>query len=488
MELKKILMGLEGLKSKGNLDIEVNAVKSDSREIQENDMFVCIRGFKTDGHNYIDSVVEKGAKIIMIEEGYDIKTLKLPEDVTLIVSPNTRYSLAICSANFHKNPSEKVKLIGITGTKGKTTTSYMIKKILEEAGKKVGLIGTIANYIGNEKISDSSMTTPESTQLQELLSRMVKENVDIVIMEVSSQSLKLDRVAGCKFDIGIFTNFSRDHIGEGEHESVEEYFNSKKKLFQMCEKAFINTDDLYGNILIPSVECPVTTYGIDNSPEVCAKDIIINKEYVDFRLKINNVQERVRINIPGRFTVYNTLAAILVSLQLEANAEHIKKALENIQIPGRSELVPNDKGITIMIDYAHTPDSLQNILKATKVYTKGRIITVFGCGGNRDRAKRAEMGKVSGNFAGFTIITSDNPRKENPQEIINDIEEGIKSVTDKYICIVDRTEAIKHALDMVRKDDIVILAGKGHETYQILNNETIEYDERLIVKQILDGE
>ena len=488
MELKKILSGLEGLKAKGNLELDIKSIESDSRKIGKNSMFVAIKGFDTDGHEYInDAIKKKGAVAIMVEEGTDLKKLKIPEDVTVIVAPNTRYSLAISASNFYKNPSKKFKIIGVTGTKGKTTTTFMIKSILEKQGKKVGLIGTIAKYIGDKKIEDSERTTPDSLELQKLFYDMAKEKVDVVVMEVSSQSLKLDRVAGLEFEIGIFTNFLRDHISPKEHPDMEDYFASKVKMFNMCKKAYINADDVQIQKLKKmDLPCELKTYGIDNPCNVLAKDITVTSASVDFKIRIGEKNERVKAGIPGRFSVYNSLAAISVATELGCNAETIKEALLEVRVPGRSELVENKKELTIMIDYAHSPESLESILTAVKAYTRGRLISVFGCGGDRDSTKRPIMGEISGRIADFTVITSDNPRTENPDEIIKSIEKGMKKAKGKYVCIENRREAIKHAIKMANKTDVIVLAGKGHEPYQEINGVKHDFDERVIVKEIIE--
>ena len=489
MELKSILSGLEGLKVRGNLDVNVKAIKNNSKTVEENDMFVAIKGFDDDGHKHIKEAIENGAKVILAEEDKIDKNIikEIPEDVVLILTKDTRYALAIVACNFYKNPSKKMKLIGVTGTKGKTTTTYMIRDILEKHGIKVGLIGTVASYVGDRKIADNENTTPESLKLQEIFSKMLEEKCEAVVMEVSSQSLKLERVAGCDFDIGVFTNFAEDHISSKEHPDMEDYFNSKVKLFKMCKKGFINADDVY-SIMLPKLvpECQFTSYGIDNHCDLLAKDITVTNQYADFKVKIGDKNERVKVSIPGRFSVYNSLAAIAVAMQFGCNSEEIKGALENIRVPGRSELVDNKLGLTIMIDYAHTPESLEKILSAVKIYTKGRVISVFGCGGDRDKNKRPMMGEVSGRVADYTIITSDNPRTENPEEIVKDIEEGIKKTNGKYECIVDRKEAIRKAIKMANKRDMIVLAGKGHEQYQEINKERYPFDESEIVNNIIE--
>lgn len=486
MELKKCLVGLEGLKVKGDLSLEITGIEKNSKEVKKGYLFVAIKGFSVDGHKYIENAIENGANSIMVEEGCDLKSISIPNDVTIIMAKDTREGLAIVSSNFYGNPSAKFKLIGVTGTKGKTTTTFMIKEILEKAGKKVGLIGTIATYINGKKIQDSDRTTPESLELQKLFSQMVDEGVEAVVMEVSSQSLKLHRVDGCYFDYVLFTNFSEDHISEKEHPDMEDYFQSKLKLFKMCKTGIVNADDLHG-AKIPGLfpDSNITTYGIDNFANVLAKDITITNSYVDFKVKITERNERVKTCIPGRFSVYNSLAAICVAQKFGIDPEIIKEALLEVRVPGRSELVNNKKELTIMIDYAHSPESLENILQAVKSYTRGNVISVFGCGGDRDSGKRPIMGEISGRIADYTIITSDNPRTEDPEKIVSQIEEGMKKTKGKYEVIVDRTEAIKKAIQLATKRDIIVLAGKGHEPYQEINGEKYPFDERIIVNDII---
>ncbi len=488
MELKNILMGIEGLKAKGNLELDVKNIASDSREIKEGDLFIAIKGFDTDGHSFINQAVKAGAKAVLVNEDMVKSVIKdIPENVTLIAAPDTRVAMSKCACNFYDNPSRKFQLIGVTGTKGKTTTTFMIKQILEKQGIKTGLIGTIATYIGDKKLEDSDRTTPDSLKLQSFFAKMVEEKCGAVVMEVSSQSLKLHRVDGCDFNIGVFTNFSEDHISEKEHPNMEDYFNSKAMLFKMCPCGFINVDD-YNVIKLPKMvpNCDIKTYGIDNECTTLAKDITITNSYVDFRVKINGKNERVKTFIPGRFSVYNSLAAICVAEKLGCDTQNIKTALEEVRVPGRSELVDNKLDLTIMIDYAHSPESLQSILQAVKAYTRGRVISVFGCGGDRDSGKRPIMGEISGKIANYTIITSDNPRTENPETIVKQIEEGIKKTKGKYECIVDRRTAMKKAIEMAGKNDIVVLAGKGHETYQEINHVKNPFDERQIIKEIVE--
>jgi len=488
MKLEKILQGLTDLKLRGDLNTEISGIESNSKNVKPGFLFIAIKGFSVDGHKYIESAIENGATAVMVQEGCDLKALKIPNDITIVMAKDTRYALAICSANFYGNPSRKFKLIGVTGTKGKTTTTFMIKEILEKAGKNVGLVGTIATYINGKMLKESDRTTPESLELQQIFSQMVEEKVEYVVMEVSSQSLKLHRVAGCDFDVVLFTNFSEDHISEKEHPDMQDYFNSKMMLFKMCKTGFVNADDLYG-AKIPKLfpESDITTYGIDNSAKIMARDITITNSFVDFKAKLGERNDRVKVGIPGRFSVYNSLAAICVAKKFGIAPEIIKEALLDVRVPGRSELVKNKLDLPIMIDYAHSPESLENILQAVKGYTRGNVISVFGCGGDRDSGKRPMMGEISGKIADYTIITSDNPRTENPEEIVKQIEAGIKKTNGKYKVIVDRTEAIKEAIKMAHKNDLIVLAGKGHEPYQEINGVKYPFDERIIVNEIIDG-
>ncbi|MBO4815714.1 MAG: UDP-N-acetylmuramoyl-L-alanyl-D-glutamate--2,6-diaminopimelate ligase [Clostridia bacterium] len=487
MELKRILEGIEGLKASGNLDIEIEGIERNSKNIKKGYMFVAISGFSSDGHDYIKNAIDNGAIVIVAENTKKVNLKNIPNNVTLIIAKNTREFLALSSCNFYNNPSKKFKLIGITGTKGKTTTTFMIKEILEKAGKRVGLIGTVATYINGNKIEDSDRTTPESIELQKLFNQMVKEKVEYVVMEVSSQSLKLHRVDGSEFDLVAFTNFSEDHISEKEHPNMQDYFESKLKLFNMCKTGFVNIDDLHGN-KIPQMfpDNEITGYGIDNYGNFLAKDITITNSYVDFKVKITDRNERVKVDIPGRFTVYNALCAICICKKIGIDSEIIKTALEKVKVPGRSEMVDNKLEIPIMIDYAHSPESLENILRAVKSYTRGRVISVFGCGGDRDSRKRPIMGEISGKIADYTIITSDNPRTENPEKIVQQIENGISKTKGKYETIVDRKKAIEKAIKMANKNDIIVLAGKGHEPYQEINGVKYPFDERIIVTEIIN--
>jgi len=487
MELKKILNGIENYKAKGNVEIDVLSIEDNSKNVKPGSLFVAVKGFDFDGHDFVQDAISNGATAVILDMNADLKKIKIPEDVTVVIVENSRIALAIVACNFYGNSSKKFTLIGVTGTKGKTTTCYMIKSILEKAGKKVGLIGTIENLIGDKSLGESSRTTPGSVELQKMFYQMAKEKCDVVVMEVSSQSLKFNRVLGSYFDIGVFTNFSEDHISEKEHPDMEDYFKSKEKLFAMCPKGYVNADDFKTWILEKdSPKCEFKTYGIDNNCDLLAKDVTITNVGADFRVKIGNKNERVKVNIPGRFSIYNSLAAISVTEKLGASVENIKEALAEITVPGRSELVSNNGDYPIMIDYAHTANSLSNILTAVKSYTRGKVICVFGCGGDRDKEKRPAMGEVAGKIADYSIVTTDNPRTEKPEAIVKEIEAGISKTKGKYEVIVDRKEAIKKAISMMNKKDIVVICGKGHEKYQEINKEKLPFDEREIVKGILE--
>ena len=487
MQLNKILNGIENYKSKGDIEIDILSVEDNSKNVKPGGLFVAIQGYDFDGHDFVSEAISNGAIAVVLDMRADLKKIKMPENITVVIVEDTRIALAVCACNFYGNPSKKFKLIGVTGTKGKTTTTYMIKSILEKSGKKVGLIGTIENFIGDKSLGESSRTTPGSIELQRMFHQMAEEKCDVVVMEVSSQSLKLNRVLGSYFDIGVFTNFSGDHISEKEHPDMEDYFKSKEKLFAMCPKGFVNADDFKTWILEKdSPKCEFKSYGIDNSCDLLAKDVTITNISVDYKVKIGTKNERIKVNIPGRFSVYNSLAAISVAEEFGVSTEDIKEALLNITVPGRSELVVSSDDYPIMIDYAHTVDSLSNILKAVKTYTRGKVICVFGCGGDRDREKRPLMGEVAGKIADYSIVTTDNPRTEKPEDIIKEIEAGISKTKGKYEVIVDRKEAIKKAIKMMNKKDIVVICGKGHEKYQEINKEKIPFDEREIIKEILE--
>lgn len=480
MLLRNLIQGLEFDYSKGNLDVEINSIAYDSRKVKNGSLFVCIEGFKTDGHKYIQAAIENGARSVLVQ-----KDVSVPENVAVIRYRNTRYALAYISEAFFNHPSKKFKLLGITGTKGKTTTTFMIKSVLENYQKKVGLIGTIMNCIG-DTIFPAERTTPESYDLQALFSDMAEKGADSVVMEVSSQGLELHRVSCSDFDIGVFTNLSKDHIGPNEHASMEDYFNAKLKLFKMCKKGLVNIDSEYSPQVIKHSSCEMYTYGIDKDADIKAVDIIKHPGSVEFKVITPWFNGDIKVNIPGKFSVYNALATIGSCGLLGIPFDAISSGLQNVSVPGRAEVTYTSKDFTVIIDYAHSPDSMENILSTVKGFCKGRLVCLFGCGGDRDKTKRPIMGQISGNISDFTIITTDNPRTEDPLTIVEEIEEGIKKTGAEYITIIDRREAIKYAILNAKPEDVIVLAGKGHETYQIFKDKTIHFDEREVVREIID--
>ena len=484
MNLKSILRGIDYKVIQGEVDVDINKINYDSRKVENLDIFVCIKGYATDGHKYIDKAIENGAKVIVIQDSVEIKD----KNISVIKCVDTRKALALMGSNYYDNPSSKMKIIGITGTNGKTTTAFMIKEILEANNKKVGLIGTIANFIGNEKIH-TERTTPESLELQELFSEMVDKGVEYCVMEVSSHSLELDRVYGVKFEIGIFTNLTRDHLDF--HKTFENYYKAKFKLFERCRIKVINIDDNYGKQVINDLNDlkadKVYSFSVKEHSNFEAFDEEMGSREIKFKLNLEK-NEQFILNIPGEYNIYNALGAIVACFKLGIPVEAIKNGIEKVVVPGRCERVANEYKLPyeIIIDYAHTPDGLDNILKTAKAFTRGKLISLFGCGGDRDKVKRPQMGKISIDLADITIITSDNPRSEEPMAIIKDIEVGLNK--DKYIVIENRKEAIKKAINIANEGDVIVIAGKGHETYQILKNETIHFDEREVVKEILNAQ
>ncbi len=478
MILKDLFLNIEHKIIKGTDDIEINNIQFDSKKIEEGDVFVAIKGYEQNGEDFIKEAIEKGAKAVVVESNV---TVEVDAFCTVIEVQNTRIALAEMSAAFYNYPAKNIKVIGITGTKGKTTTAHMIRDMLNNSGRKCGLIGSVYITYGNNKF-DAKRSCPESLNLQKILRNMVDEGMEYVVMEVTSHALELHRVHGIKFLISVFTNLSQDHLDF--HETMENYLNAKMKLFDNSEFALINSDDIYAPQIIKRLPCKHATFGLDNGSNLTAVDIRVNNKYVEFKMFINKMLQKFIINIPGRYSVYNALAAIGVASMLNVQIDAIEKALMEIKVPGRSEIVDIDKTFTVMIDFAHTPSSLESILLAAKKYSKGRIICVFGCGGDRDTAKRPMMGEISGKLADFTVITTDNPRKENANKIMKDIEVGINKTKGIYKIIENRKEAIKFAMQIAWRNDIIILAGKGHETSQELRNKVIHFDEREVVKEI----
>ncbi|OXT07830.1 UDP-N-acetylmuramoyl-L-alanyl-D-glutamate--2,6-diaminopimelate ligase [Thermoanaerobacterium thermosaccharolyticum] len=481
MRLADVLKDIEYTIVKGNVDVDIRGICYDSRNSKDGSMFVAIKGFKSDGADYIGDAIERGAVAILVDG-----EISIDKDITLIKVQNTRKSLAKIASNYYGDPSKQLFLIGVTGTNGKTSVTYMIKSILESQNNKVGLIGTIQNMIG-DKVYPTERTTPESLDLQRYLRLMVDEGVKYVVMEVSSHSLALNRVDECDFDIAVFTNLTQDHLDF--HKTMDDYANAKAKLFRMAKTAcVINIDDDYSSLIIENSNAKVVTYGIKDYAYIMAKDIKNDIKGAKYTVQIEDIKSDIALKIPGLFSVYNSLAAISVAFILGIPLQSVKIALKDVKIKGRFEVLDIDAPYNVVIDYAHTPDGLENLMKAFGEYDTGRKILLFGCGGDRDKGKRPKMGEVAGKYADFVIITSDNPRSEDPMQIISEIEMGIKNTKCPYKIIENRKEAIKYALSIAKDNDIVILAGKGHETYQVLKDRVIDFDEREIVKEILNGD
>lgn len=467
MKLRELLNGVKIVDLNVSLDEEITDISGNSKEITEGCAFICLEGTKFDGHLYISDSFKSGAKVAITQ-----KEVKVSDSERFVRVDGGRKAIARMACNFYDNPSEKFKLIGITGTKGKTTTSYMIKSILEEKGLKTGVIGTIEAKIGEKQLMVSSNTTPDAIGLQRLFAKMADEKVDAVVMEVSSHALDLDRVYGSDFDFAVFTNLSQDHMDY--HKNFENYYQAKKILFSMCKKALVNVDDSYGKRLFEEISCDKESFAIDTKAGVKADNFEITSQNVTFF----DDGEKFIVKIPGKFSVYNALAGIAIGYEFNCAHDEIQAGFDRLVVPGRSEIVDIGADFTVMVDYAHSPDSLKNILLSTREYAKGRVICVFGCGGDRDKTKRPIMGEVSAKLADISIVTSDNPRSEDPEVIISEIEEGVKRVNKEYFKVTNRAEAIYKALAIAKKDDVIVIAGKGHEPYQILKNETIHFDDR----------
>ena len=489
MLLNKLISKVEVKNTVGDLNLDITNIHSDSRKIKEGGLFIAINGFSKNGVEFISDAIKNGAKAIIVEPDVDINTLDIPDNMPAISVKNTRKALAQTACEFYDNPSKKIKLIGITGTKGKTTTTFMVKSILEKHGLKVGLIGSIAIYINEEKIEDTDRTTPESIEIQKNLAMMVDKKVDVVIIEVSSQAMKLDRVAGCEFDVGLFTNLTEDHISAKEHPTMEDYFNCKLELLKISKHAVINNDDetvRKVKDLLPNKD--IRTFSIDNQSDfkVNPTNIKITDSNIDFSIMFNGKEEKIEACIPGRFSVYNASGAIAVSSYFDVTADEIRQALKTLKVLGRSELVDNKLGLTIMIDYAHTPSSLESILTAVKSYAKGKIICAWGVGGDRDAAKRPVMGEISGRLADYTVLMSDQVRTEDPLKILKEIEVGIIPTGKPYKIIVDRTEGIRYAISIAKPGDIIVIPGLGHDLYLEKNGIKYPYDERKVISKLID--
>lgn len=484
MKLKKILNNIEYELIKGSLDTNITDLCYDSRKVTKDCAFICLDGTQVDGHDFIDTAIKKGASTIFIE-----KDIEVSQPVTVIKLSNTRKDLSLLSINYFDNPASKLTMIGITGTKGKTTTSWMIKNILEEEGKKVGVIGTMGVFIGNNHY-ETINTTPESYEIQKYLSEMVNQNIEYAIMEVSSQALKVGRVEGMTFDYGIFTNLTKDHIGEGEHENMEDYIYSKSLLFQKSKHGILNIDDKHYQDMTKNNTCDIHTFGKNKEADLIINNIkLLRKEhFIGLELHTKGlIEDTFLVNTPGEFSAYNAISAILTTKLIGCKLESIKKALSKVAVKGRVEIIPVSSKYSVIIDYAHNGISMTNILNTMREYHPKRIVSLFGCGGNRSKTRRYDMGEISGRLSDFTIITEDNSRYEDINDIMNDIEIGIKKANGKYIKIEDRKEAIKYAIENAKEGDIILLLGKGHETYREKNGVREHFDEREIIKEIINN-
>ena len=492
MKLEQICGEIEYRLLKGTMETEVKDIIYDSRKIAKDTMFVCMVGAITDGHNYIKDAVEKGASAIVVER--EEAAAQIPDSITVIQVKRTRYALALMSAALFNHPARKLITIGLTGTKGKTTTTYMIKSVLEMAGKKVGLIGTIGALIGDEKLP-SKNTTPESYELHRMFAAMVEAGCEYVVMEVSSQGLKLDRTAGIEFDYGVFTNLSPDHIGPAEHASFEEYLECKSMLFSQCKKGIINADDVHSEEILKNHTCEVYSFATEKTEflgkpvDLAAYEIGYIKENgklgMDFKVK--GVMEcEAKVHIPGRFSVSNSLVTMLVCHLAGISNEAIQKGLEKVQVKGRVEMLPVSKDYYLIIDYAHNEVSTRSVLTTLLEYHPKRLICVYGGGGNRSKLRRYDMGEVTGAMADLCVLTCDNPRDEEIKDINEDIKVGLAKSNGKYIEIEDRKEAIAYCMTHAQPGDMIVLLGKGHEDYQEIKGVKYHFDEREAVAEILD--
>lgn len=476
MKLSQVLAGVN-LHEPITQDIEITNVAYDSRRVTPGALFVCIKGYATDGHLYIDSAVKNGAVAVLTQDAVN------DCGVLTLQSEDTRKALAQIGANFFSHPEKEMKIVGVTGTNGKTTVTTLIKSVLEFCGKKVGLIGTNENMIG-DRVLPTERTTPESFELYALFREMADAGMDYVVMEVSSHSLVQHRVFGITFSVGVFTNLTQDHLDF--HKTMENYYQAKRLLFNVSEVGVINMDDPAGKRIIEDAPCPIMSYSIDESSDFQAANLRVSPRGVIFDLLSEGKSLPARLGIPGKFSAYNALAALTTCIALGIAPEKVIEALLVAKgVKGRAETVYTHTDYTIIIDYAHTPDGLENIIKTVKDFCQGRVVTLFGCGGDRDPVKRPIMGEIAGQLSDFSIITSDNPRTEDPMAIIRQVEEGMKRTDCAYTVIESRRDAIRYAIENAQPKDCIILAGKGHETYQIIGTEKRHFDEREVIRDIL---
>ena len=487
MKLNHLLQNIDYKLIIGDINININDIAYDSRVVKKNDIFICLKGYVTDGHKYIDNAINKGATAILISDDIDVSNYNM-DNITLIKTSNTRKALATISSTYFNTPSKKLTTIAITGTKGKTTTVEMIRSILEKSNIKTGTIGTLGVVIG-EDVYSTENTTPESYEVHKAMYKMVENNCKVMIIEASSQGLKWDRLYGIDFDYGIFTNLSPDHIGKGEHKDFTEYLNCKSMLFKQCKIGIVNADDKHWQNVTKNATCKIETFGFNNKADIYATNykLISKPGYIGIHFETKGIKEiKINVAIPGHFSIYNGLAAICVCRHFNnVDDKHIYNGLNTIKVKGRVEAVNVPGDYTLLIDYAHNALSMENVLTTLREYKPNRLIVLFGAGGNRPKARRYEMGEVAGNLADLSIITEDNSRFENVMDIIEDIKTGIKKTKGEYKIIPNRTDAIKYCMSIGKPNDIIVLAGKGHETYQETNGVKHHYDEREVIKNIL---
>ena len=488
MELEKVLKDIEYRLISGDLDKEITSVEYDSRKVTSGSLFVCVKGFTVDGHTFAATAAEQGASAIVVDsvrEGFPDGQLKSMTDkygLSIVEINDTHKFLSDLCANYYDHPENRIAVYGITGTKGKTTTSFMLREILEQSGRKTGLVGTVCNIIAGEK-THSSHTTPESRDLYEMMNKLAESGSGDLVMEVSSQALKLDRVRGIRYRTAAFTNLYEDHIAPNEHPDMEDYISCKLRIFDSCDTGILNLDCSVAERVLAYCKgkTELLTYSIEGNADFVARDLRPERRgHVTgtvFTLDSEYYKGDIFVALPGKFNVYNALCAICTAYTEGIGIDDVKAALAAISVPGRMQPVENNFGVNILVDYAHNAAALESVLNTLKEYTDGRIITVFGCGGNRSRTRRFEMGEVSGNLSDYTVITSDNPRKEEPDAIIQDIVTGISKTNGKYEIEPDRSKAIRLAVDMAEDGDTVLIAGKGHEDYQIFADRTIHFDD-----------
>ncbi|MCR4797131.1 MAG: UDP-N-acetylmuramoyl-L-alanyl-D-glutamate--2,6-diaminopimelate ligase [Lachnospiraceae bacterium] len=482
-ELSGLLERVDHKVLQGLVEGDITELVYDSRKACPGCLFVCIKGAAFDGHEAAAEVVKKGAKVLVAEHDVDAG-----EDATVILVEDTREALAILSAAYFDYPADTLKVIGITGTKGKTTTTYMVKSILENAGHKVGLIGTIEAIVGDEHIPAEN-TTPESYIIQEYFRKMLDAGCDACVMEVSSQGLMMHRVSGMTFELGIFTNIEPDHIGPNEHKDFADYLRCKSLLFRQCKKGIFNGDDEHLEQILEGHTCEVETYGFKPGADFVAMnmELIRGKGYLGVNYNVKGLENfHVETRLPGKFSVYNSLTAIAICHHFGVSVDAMKRALMEAKAKGRIEMIHVSDDYALMIDYAHNAMALESLLNSLREYAPDRLVCLFGCGGNRAKMRRFEMGEVSGRLADLTIITSDNPRDEDPQAIIDDIKVGIKKTDGAYVEIIDRKEAIRYAIEHAKPHDVIVLAGKGHEDYQEIKGKKYPMDERVLIREVMD--